>query len=78
MMSGDMKIQCYLIEVLVRRVRDGAGQVMRMRDGWVKDMLLRMKDSSVGPAIGKCLVSVLMQRRHDLIEKDSEVPLNTR
>jgi hypothetical protein len=73
MMSGYMKIQCYLIEVLVRRVRDGAGRVMEIRNDWVKDMLSRMKDSSIGPAIGKCLVSVLMQRRCELIDKDQEV-----
>jgi hypothetical protein len=32
-----------------------------------------MKDSSVGPAVGKCLVSVLMARREELLAEGAEV-----
>jgi hypothetical protein len=46
---------------------------MEIHKGWVKEMLGRMKDSSVGPAIGKCLVSVLMTRRTELVLEDPEV-----
>jgi hypothetical protein len=75
-MTGvDLKIQCFLIEVLVRRAPEGARRVMEIHKGWVKEMLERMKDSSVGPAIGKCLVSVLMTRRTELIMEDPEVSL---
>jgi len=69
----DLKIQCHLIEVLVRRAPEGAKRVLRLRNTWVVDMLGEMKDSSMGPAVGKCLVSVLMTRRNELLNEDPQV-----
>jgi hypothetical protein len=69
----DRKIQCYLIEVLVRRVSNGGKRVLEIRNNWVMEMLAEMKDGSIGPAVGKCLVSVLMVRRTELMN-DSDVP----
>jgi len=68
----DRKIQCYLIEVLVRRVFDGGKRVLEIRKNWVMEMLREMKDGSTGPAVGKCLVGVLMVRRTELMN-ESEV-----
>ena len=65
----DRKIQCYLIEVLVRRVFDGGKRVLEIRKNWVMEMLGEMKDGSIGPAVGKCLVSVLMVRRAELMNE---------
>ena len=72
----DMKIQCYLIEVLVRRVSEGGKRVLEIRNNWVTEMLGKMKDGSIGPAVGKCLVSVLMVRRTELINKSNVCPPN--
>jgi hypothetical protein len=73
-MAGvDIKAQCFLIEVLVRRASDGAKRVLELNEHWVRDMLLRMKDGSVGPAVGKCIVSVLIARRNELMESDPQV-----
>ena len=73
-MSGvDIKAQCFLTEVLVRRASDGARRVLELNEHWVRDMLLRMKDGSVGPAVGKCIVSVLIARRNELMESDPQV-----
>jgi hypothetical protein len=69
----DLKVQCYLVEVLVRRAVNGAGLVMELQPDWVIDKLGQMKDGGVGPAVGKCLVSVLMVRRTELMTEDSEV-----
>ena len=65
----DRKIQCYLIEILVRRVSDGGKRVLEIRNNWVMEMLGEMKDGSTGPAVGKCLVSVLMVRRIELMNE---------
>lgn len=70
----DMKIYCYLAEVLVRRASHGAKKILELRNNWVMDMLAYMKDGGNGPAVGKCLVGVLMVRRTELIENDPEVP----
>jgi hypothetical protein len=73
-MTGvDLKVQCFLIEVLARRASNGARLVLGLQSSWVGDMLERMKDGGVGPAVGKCLVSVLMVRRAELTDEDSEV-----
>jgi len=73
-MTGiDLKIQCYLIEVLVRRASNGAQRILQIRKDWVMKMLAEMKDGSIGPAVGKCLVSVLMVRRTELMTQDPEV-----
>jgi hypothetical protein len=69
----DLKIQCHLIEVLVRRAPEGAKRVLELRNTWVIDMLGEMKDSSNGPAVGKCLVGVLMTRRKELLDEDPQV-----
>lgn len=69
----DLKIQCYLIEVLVRRTSNGAQRILQIRKDWVMEMLAEMKDGSIGPAVGKCLVSVLMVRRTELMTQDPEV-----
>ena len=73
MMGMDLKIQCHLIEVLVRRAPEGAKRVLELRNTWVVEMLGEMKDSSNGPAVGKCLVSVLMTRRNELLNGDPQV-----
>ena len=74
LMTGmDLKIQCHLIEVLVRRAPEGAKRVLELRNTWVVEMLVEMKDSSNGPAVGKCLVSVLMARRKELLNEDPTV-----
>lgn len=62
-----------MIEVLVRRASDGAKRVLQSNENWVRDMLLRMKDGGVGPAVGKCIVSVLTARRSELMESNPEV-----
>ena len=73
LMTGvDIKVQCFLIEVLVRRASDGAKRVLELNMNWVRDMLLRMKDGSVGPAVGKCIVSVLMARRNELMKSNPQ------
>lgn len=73
-MNGiNLKIQCYLIEVLVRRASNGAQRVLQIRKDWVMEMLAQMKDGGLGPAVGKCLVGVLMVRRTELLNDDSEV-----
>ena len=69
----DLKIQCHLIEVLVRRASKGAKLVFELRHTWVVDMLAEMKDSGNGPAVGKCLVAVLMTRRNELLNEEPEV-----
>ena len=71
--GADIKFQCFLIELLVRRVTGGGGILLNMNSNWITNMLLRMKDGSVGPAIGKCVVSVLMVRRTELIDSDPTV-----
>jgi hypothetical protein len=71
--GADIKFQCFLIELLVRRITGGGGILLNMDNNWVTNMLLRMKDSSVGPAVGKCVVSVLMVRRTELIDSDPTV-----
>jgi hypothetical protein len=68
MHSMDTKIQCYLIEVLVRRVSNGAERLLELERGWVARMLGEMKDGGTGPAIGKCIVTVLMVRRTELMD----------
>jgi hypothetical protein len=35
-----------------------------------------MKDGSVGPAVGKCIVTVLMARRTELMDSNPEVILS--
>ena len=73
-MTGmDIKVQCFLTEVLVRRASDGAKRVLALNESWIRDMLLRMKDGSVGPAVGKCIVTVLMARRTELMDSTPEV-----
>ena len=69
----DLKIQCYLIDVLSRRVSNGAEKLLEWRPTWVVEMLSLMKDSGVGPAVGKCLVTVLMVRRTELLKDDPQV-----
>jgi len=69
----DLKIQCYLIDVLCRRVSNGAERLLEWRPTWVVEMLSLMKDSGLGPAVGKCLVTVLMVRRTELLKDDPEV-----
>jgi hypothetical protein len=73
MKGVDLKVQCFLIEVLVRRVSNGAKLVLDLQTSWVGEMLEKMKDGGFGPAVGKCLVSVLMVRRTELTHEDSEV-----
>lgn len=68
MHSMDMKVQCYLIEVLVRRVSNGAERLLNLEKDWVATMLAEMKDGGIGPAVGKCIVTVLMARRAELME----------
>jgi hypothetical protein len=73
-MTGvDLKVQCFLIEVLVRRPSNGARLVLELQTAWVGQMLERMRDGGVGPAVGKCLATVLMVRRAELTHEDSEV-----
>ena len=74
----DMKIQCYLIEVLVRRVSEGGKRLLEIRNNWVAEMLGKMKDGSIGPAVGKCLVSVLMVRRIELMNESEARPPNAK
>jgi hypothetical protein len=69
----DLKIQCHLIELLVRRTPNGGKELLDIDPDWVAKKLRQMKDGSVGPAIGKCLVSVLMALRTDLLEEDEKV-----
>ena len=57
----------------MRRITGGGGILLNMDNNWVTNMLLRMKDSSVGPAVGKCVVGVLMVRRTELIDSDPTV-----
>jgi len=71
--SMDMKVQCYLTDVLVRRTTNGAKRLLELHKDWVGTMLGEMKDSGTGPAIGKCIVSVLMARRAELIADHNEV-----
>jgi len=71
--SMDMKIQCYLTEVLIRRISNGAGKLFELQKDWVSTMLAEMKDGGTGPAVGKCIVSVLMARRAELIADHNEV-----
>jgi hypothetical protein len=66
--SMDTKIQCYLIEVLVRRVSNGAQRLLELERDWVARMLADMKDGGTGPAIGKCIVTVLLVRRAELMD----------
>lgn len=74
LMTGiDLKVQCFLIEVLVRRVSNGSKLVLELKSSWVDDMLGRMKDTGAGPAVGKCLVTVLMVRRAELTDECPDV-----
>jgi hypothetical protein len=73
MKGVDLKVQCFLIEVLVRRVSNGAKLVLGLQTSWVGEMLEKMRDGGFGPAVGKCLVSVLMVRRAEITHEDSEV-----
>jgi hypothetical protein len=68
MHSMDTKIQCYLIEVLVRRVSNGAERLLELERDWVARKLAEMQDGGTGPAIGKCIVTVLMVRRTELMD----------
>ena len=69
----DMKVQCYLTEVLVRRITNGAKKLLELQEYWIRTMLREMKDSGTGPAVGKCIVSVLIARRAELIADHNEV-----
>lgn len=74
LMTGvDIKVQCFLIEMLVRRALNGSKLVLELKSSWVDEMLGRMKDGGAGPAVGKCLVTVLMVRRTELTDQDPEV-----
>ena len=68
-----MKIQCYLIELLVSRIQKGAKKLLEIVPDWVSVMLARMKDSGVGPTVGKCIFKVLRQRRSEILEEDDPV-----
>lgn len=69
----DLKVQCHLIEILVRRVSNGAHRLLETRKSWVTQMLEEMKDGGVGPTVGKCLVCVLTVLRSELLEESAEV-----
>lgn len=69
----DMKIQCYLIELLVSRIEGGAKKALEIVPDWVSVMLAKMKDSGVGPTVGKCTFKVLRQRRSEIFEEDDPV-----
>jgi hypothetical protein len=74
LMTGvSIKVQCFLIEMLVRRASNGSQLVLELKSSWVDEMLGRMKDGGAGPAVGKCLVTVLMVRRAELTDQDPEV-----
>jgi hypothetical protein len=74
LMTGvDLKVQCFLIEMLVRRASNGSKLVLELKSSWVDEMLGRMKDGGTGPAVGKCLVTVLMVRRTELTDENPDV-----
>ena len=73
MKDVDLKIQCHLIEFLVRRTPNGAREVIESQPNWVSAKLAQMKEGGVGPALGKCVVTVLVVRRTELMSEDEEV-----